>query len=555
MKTIKLLLTLQLLLNLTAFSQTYEWAKQMGGTSTDGGYSIAVDGSGNVYTTGHFQGTADFDPGAGTFNFTEAGYNDIFVSKLDASGNFLWAKQIVGADPLCRGTYIAVDGNGNVYSTGFFVGTVDFDPGAGTFNLTSAGGYDIFVSKLDASGNFLWAKQMGGASRSIVVDESGNVYTTGSFQNTADFDPGTGTFNLTSAGYNDIFVSKLDSSGNFLWAKQMGGTFTDQGNSITVDGSGNVYTTGSFTDTADFDPGAGTFNLTPTGGFDLFVSKLDASGNFLWAKQMGGASRSIVVDESGNVYTTGSFQNTADFDPGTGTFNLTSAGYNDIFVSKLDSSGNFLWAKQMGGIYIDGGNSIAVDGSGNVYTTGSFDGTVDFDPGAGIFNLTSAGRIDIFMSKLDASGNFQWAKQMGGASWDYGYSIALDVSGNVYATGSFEGTVDFDPDAGIANLTSAGGDDIFVLKLSQDDVGIIENNFENGIIIYPNPTNGDFSIDLRATYEKTTLTITDVNGKIIEKSTYNQSQLLNLTIAAPMGIYFLRVSSEKEQAIIKLIIK
>ncbi len=397
-------------------AQAQGWAKSMGGTSVDEGLSIAVDGSGNVYTTGYFGGTVDFDPGPGVANLTSAGIEDIFVSKFDASGNYVWAKRM-GGTGFDAGSSIAVDGSGNVYTTGSFEGTADFDPGPGVANLTSGRGGDIFVSKLDASGNYVWAKSIMGASlvRSIAVDGSGNVYTTGFFFNTADFDPGPGVANLSSAsaGGYDIFVSKLDASGNYVWAKRMGG----------MGGMGGIG---------------------------------DDEG------------RSIAVDGSGNVYTTGYFRGTADFDPGPGEANLTSAGFNDIFVSKLDASGNYVWAKRMGGTSEDEGYSIAVDGSGNVYTTGYFFGTADFDPGPGVANLTSAGSTNIFVSKLDASGNYVWAKRMGGTSFDRGYSIAVDGSGNVYTTGIFLGMVDFDPGPGEANLTSAGGADIFVSKLLPD---------------------------------------------------------------------------------------
>ena len=204
---------------------------------------------------------------------------------------------------------------------------------------------------------------------------------------------------------------------------------------------------------------------------ELLASPLYASGTFLWAKSMGGTSsdfaNGIAVDSSGNVYTTGSFSGTADFDPGTGTADLTSAGSGDIFVSKLDSSGDFVWTKSMGGMDYDEGRSIAVDSSGSVYTTGYFQGTADFDPSVGTANLTSTGSDQIFVSKLDSSGDFVWAKSMGGTSDDGGSSIALDLSGNVYTTGGYYSTTaDFDPDgAGTANLTNAGGYDIFVSKL------------------------------------------------------------------------------------------
>jgi hypothetical protein len=451
------------------------WAKSLGGSSVDQGNSISVDGSGNVYTTGIFQGTADFDPGAGTTNLTSVSSysSDIFVSKLDADGNFLWAKSL-GGSSIDRANSISVDGSGNVYTTGIFQGTADFDPGAGTMTLTSAGSNDIFVSKLDAGGNFRWAKSLGGSSvdqgNSISVDGSGNIYTTGTFDGTVDFDPGAGTMTLTSAGSNDIFVSKLDTGGNFLWAKRFGGSGSDTAYGISVDGSGNVYTTGNFTGTADFDPGAGTTNLTSADGPDIFVSKLDAGGNFLWVKRLGGSSSrdiatSISVDGSGNVYTTGIFDGTADFDPGAGTTTLTRAGSDDIFISKLDTGGNLLWAKSLGGSGSDVATDISVDGSGNVYTTGNFTGIADFDPGVGTFTLATGGITNIFLSKLDTTGNFVRAQQVTSGSLGTHSRSVVDGVGNVYTTGNFTGTVDFDPGAGTTNLTSAGSTDIFVSKL------------------------------------------------------------------------------------------
>ena len=549
---------------ITSNAQIYQWAKGMGGTSSDAGRSIALDSSGNVYTAGWFHGTVDFDPGAGTSILTSAGTRDIFISKLDAAGNFLWAKSLGGTSE-DYGSSIAVDGSGNVYTTGFFSLTVDFDPGAGTSNLTSAGGQDIFISKLDAAGNFLWAKSIGGTSHefsySIAVDGTGNVYTTGYFLETADFDPGAGTSNLVSAGSYDIFISKLDAAGNFVWAKSMGGTAFDYGNSIAVDSSGNVYTTGYFSLTVDFDPGAGTSNLTNAGLEDIFISKLDAAGNYLWAKRIGGISRdygeSIAVDGFGNVYTTGNFQGTVDFDPGAGMVNLTSTGNEDIFISKMDAAGNFLWAKRIGDIARDYGKSIAVDGSGNVYTTGNFQGTVDFDPGTGTSNLTSTGLDDIFISKLDAAGKFLWAKSMGGTYEDFGSYIAVDGSGNVYTTGWFKGTIDFDPGAGISNLTSIGNSwDIFISKLdSSASVGILEKSFANTLTVYPNPTKGALSIDLGTSYDEVTVIIRNQLGQDVLRKSFSVSNLLQVNIPGVAGMYFIEVSSGDKKAILKVVKK
>ena len=491
------------LLPYLSIGQTLQWAKSMGGAGGDYGSSIAVDAEGNVYTTGGFQGTADFDPGTGTVNLITTGDADIFISKIDASGNFVWAKAI-GGTSRDQAYSIAVDGSGNVYTAGSFQGTVDFDPGAGIFPLISSGGNDIFISKLDANGNFVWAKSMGGTGREVgyflALDAVGNVYTTGEYTDTVDFDPGSGTFTLTSEGISDIFVSKLDANGNFAWAKSMGGLneFTVS-YCIALDEAGNVYTTGKFKGTGDFDPGAGVFTLTSAGDNDIFISKLDINGNFVWAKAIGGAladlSNSLAVDAAGNVYTTGVFRGTSDFDPGASVFNLTAAGDGGIFLSKLDANGDFVWAKAMVGTVYGFGYSLALDPAGNVFTTGYFEGTIDFDPGAGTFNLTPVGLYDVFISKLDPDGNFVWAKSMGGAADELSYSIALDGAGNIYTTGEFIGTSDFDPDSATFNLTSAGSSDVFIHKMSNPRTSLEGLTDMFPLSVFPNPSTGHFTLE------------------------------------------------------------
>jgi len=450
----------------------FEWANKLGGAGSDRGYSIAVDAFGNVFTTGHFVGTVDFDPGPDSLNLTSAGLDDVFISKIDALGNLVWARQLGGAD-FDNGLGISLDGLGNLYIIGAFRGTSDFDPGVNTFSMASAGNTDIFICKLDESGDFIWARNMGGTSddigHSIAVDASGNVYATGPFQGTADFDPSAGTVNLTATS-TDIYICKLDFSGNLLWVKQISGVTNSPNRVISLDSFGNVLTTGSFGGTVDFDPGIGTFILTPEGGIDIFIAKFDSSGNFVFAKNIGGTSNdfgaSIFADNLGNVYTTGVFGGVADFDPGVGGFYLTSAGLGDVFVSKLNALGNFVWGRSFGGASNEYGYCIAADDFGNVYTTGYFGGASDFDPGAATYSLTPIGWDDIYVSKLDSAGNFLWVKQSGGLGKDIGFSLALDASGNVYTTGYFSGTADFDPGIGVYELTSFGGSDIFLQKLT-----------------------------------------------------------------------------------------
>ncbi|MBP8823921.1 MAG: T9SS type A sorting domain-containing protein [Flavobacteriales bacterium] len=312
----------------------------------------------------------------------------------------------------------------------------------------------------------------------IVLDATGHIYTTGNFAGTMDADPGPGVTDLVSEGSSDIYVSKFDTSGNLVWARAMGGAYGDGANAIAVDASGNVYTTGGFCGTADFDPGAGSFTLTAatTGQNDIFVSKLDPDGNFIWAKGVVGgtwwdAGYGIAVDPTGNVVITGRFYHQGgprDFDPGPATFFLT-AGHEDIFVLKLDQDGDFVWAVNFGSATDESrAYAIAMDEDGNIFITGYFRGTVDFDAGPGTFNMTSVGTWNVFYLKLDPNANLAWVKSLPITTTTYhneglwGRKIAIDANGDLLTTGRYGGTIDFDPGTGTHELISTGAYDLFV---------------------------------------------------------------------------------------------
>ena len=261
---------------------------------------------------------------------------------------------------------------------------------------------------------------------------------------------------------------------DLVWAERAGGTSADFGFGIAVDGAGNSYVTGEFQGSATFGPGeTNETTLTSPGSFDIFVAKYDASGDLVWAKRAGGTSndqgRGIAVDGSGNSFVTGSFQDPATFGPGeTNETTLTSAGGSDIFVAKYDASGDLVWAKRAGGTSFESGRGIAVDGSGTSYVTGFFDVSATFGPGRPTRPpLASAGSVDIYVAKYDASGDLVWAKRAGGPDpfGDSGRGIAVDGSGNSYVTGFFYGLATFGPgETNETTLTSAGSADIFVAK-------------------------------------------------------------------------------------------
>ncbi|MEY2703285.1 MAG: hypothetical protein RLY43_1924, partial [Bacteroidota bacterium] len=473
-KTISLIHLLVLLSTTTMIAQnnTFKWAKSIGTSTSEVGQSITVDASGNIYTTGYFQGTVDFDPGVGVTNLVSTGVNDIFITKFDASGNLIWAKSMGGTASDFPYS-IAIDGTGNLYTTGYFSGTADFNPGVGTESLTSVGSNDIFISKLDNNGNFVWAKNIGSTSNdaayAIKLDASSNIYITGYFSGTADFDPSGNVANLTQNGSGDAFVCKLDTDANYIWAKSIGGTSVDQGNTLNIDTSGNVYILGSFSNTVDFDSSANTANMTANVMSDIFICKLNTNGEYAWAKKFESATAksgtAVAIDNSGNSYVAGNFAGTVDFDPSANTTNLTSAGGNDIYICKLNSTGDYVWAKSFGGTGADLITSITLDSDNNIYTTGSYTGTVDFDPSNATDTKVSNGNTDIFINKLDVNGDYIWTTSFGGTSADKGTSLIVDSSNNVITTGTFSTTVDFNPGVSVANLVSNGATDVFFSKL------------------------------------------------------------------------------------------
>lgn len=518
-----------------ASGQTFQWTKQFGSADWDEGIAVVTDDNGHVYSIGHFKDTLHFNPGPGSSHLPPKGSQDIFISKLDASGNLVWAKQI-GGNSWNEGNAITLDNSGNIYITGSFLGTTDFDPSADTFQLSSTDDIHTFVCKLSPSGDLVWVRQMGGTlavnTYGIAVDNSDNVYITGYFDALADLDPGPALLNFTVQGYSDIFVSKLDASGNLVWAKQMGGPSGEVGYAIAVDNEGYVYTTGVFTEAVDFDPGAGTFELSTNGAEEvhIFLSKLDASGNFVWAKQMNGQdARALAIDNMGNVYVGGSGYN----------------NWNDIAINKFAPSGNMLWTKQMP-LYMCW--SLALDDDNNVYTTGNFEGTKDFDPGAGIFNLTATGNSASYISKLDASGNFVWAKHLGGTEQVWSRYLAVDGNNNVYTTGYFNGTADFDPSAATFDLTAIGSYDVFVQKIMQaDNVSIKETGNEEVFRVYPNPTKGQFTNEFDPKYKDAHLVLSNILGQVVEQRSLTNSGHTELDIHGACGIYILSVYAQNGQ--------
>lgn len=359
------------------------WGERFGLGEGQFGHSIATDSVGNIVLTGVLYGGADF---GGGLLWSEGG-NDVFVAKLSPEGSHLWSKRF-GNGFNQWGLSVAMDSAGNIVLTGAFAGTIDF----GGQSLSSAGGADIFLAKLDPAGNALWSKSFGVGNdqwgRAVATDGAGNIVLVADGLGGVDFGGG----QLPWGGSYDIFVVKLDPTGAHVWSKCFGDSSSQSGPSIATDSDGNIVVTGTFLGTVDFGGGA----LSSAGINDAFVAKLDPTGAHLWSTSFGDPSFQhgidIATDSAGNVVVTGAFEGTVEFGGGP----RSSVGGKDVCVVKLDPSGAHLWSNCFGDGSDQHGQSIAVDSTGSVVLTGFLDGSADF--GGGL--LSSAGSSDIFVVKL-----------------------------------------------------------------------------------------------------------------------------------------------------------
>jgi uncharacterized protein (AIM24 family) len=353
------------------------------------------------------------------------------------------------------------DTDGNIYMTGSFKSTADFGD---DISLTSNGSTDIFVVKYNSSGEIIWAVNFGGTGddegQDIFVDDDGYIYVTGSFNAQVSF----GDIDLSSNGFNDMFLTKLDQEGNAEWAVKAGGSFLDKGNSLSVDNDGNIYVTGDFSFSATFE----TINIVSNGSNDAFLAKYDNSGEILWAIGFGGSrgdyGYGLALNSNGYPVVVGVFAEEIEFTDDisiTSVYNDEDYMYsNDVYLAQFDQSGDCQWAVSAGGPYFDFGLDISIDSNDDIYFTGSFDDQAYF----GDIELISNGWRDVFLAKYDNDGEPIFAINSGGEDDDAGYGVCVSDD-YVYLTGDFLETADF----GDYSLTSMGNTDAFFAKYDKSN--------------------------------------------------------------------------------------
>ncbi len=421
------------------------WSRHFGDNGTQSAFDIGVDAAGNVVIVGNLEGTVDFGGGP----LQSAGDRDVFLAQLDSSGDHVWSHRF-GNTGMDLGLRVAIDYAGNAVIVGEFEGDVDFGGGP----LPSAGETNIFIAKLDPSGNHLWSRGFGFAATDdfwpIGIDASSNIVVTGRFTGGVDFGGGL----LESAGASDIFIVTFDPDGNHLWSKRFGDERRQAGTGVAFDSAGAVVVTGRLEGFVNMGGGM-LFPLVPDDKSDVFVAKYDPDGEHLWSHRYGDSdldgAEAIAVDSHDNILLTGLFRGEVGF----GGALLQSGGSEDIFLAKLSSNGDHLWSQRFGESGSEQGLSVRVDGADQVVLAGVLYYSADF--GGGL--LKSAGVGDISLAVFDADGNHLWSDVFGGLGEDFGI-CAVDGAGNVLLAGGMMESVDF----GGGAHESAGGFDVFVAK-------------------------------------------------------------------------------------------
>ncbi len=474
-------LVLYICTNLFGQSLQLDWANGYAGGANAEGHNILTDASGNVYLNGNAgSGTFDADPSAsGTVPFTNAG---IVLAKHDADGNYLWAFSLgtSASSGINLHSGMCFDTDGNIIIAGCLAaGKIDFDPSADSLIYSTSNGM-LFVAKYTPAGSLLWAnaipadKNFTAGLRGVDVDANGNIFIGGFISGSSvmfDFDlSSSGGEASTAASGVTFFMAKYDASGNYQWLNILEGKTSSQSNRLTnlaTDNEGNFYITGEISGGRDFDPSPDSLILNGVTR-NIFIAKYNNNGNLVWAGLAEGSasfSRGIATDASNNVYITGDYSGTVDFD-----FSATNLSYGtlssaEIFIAKYSSTGNLEWVNALEASSGDNSSrALHADKKGYLYITGYIEGATDFDPSPASAQYAPTNNRAIYAAKYDESGNFVWVIVFGASTVSWGLDIASDASGNALVTGAYRNNTDFHPSGTGFVLTGNSLNTMFAAK-------------------------------------------------------------------------------------------
>jgi hypothetical protein len=462
------------------------------------GYAVQADPQGNIYVAGQFRGLIDvnFSP-TGTRMLKSLGdHSDIFLAKYNANGKLIWGRRMGGPDDDTVGL-LKLAPDGDVVIAGTFQATANIGSDANPYLLHTRGSRDGFVARFDGgTGEVRWGGRIGGdrddATTALAVGPDNDVYIAGTVRLNGNLNPSnTGKgINIKTLGVDDSYLERLDgATGARKWSKVWGENDTREAIlSMTVDNAGNIFATGMFNNTVRFDRNNPAFDREAQDADDVFLAKLKPDGSWAWIKSFGGENEesvaNMVMGSNGDLYLTGNFRKDANFNPVGKPVIMTSIGDSDAYVARFHNNGKLVWARQFGGDGTIVARAIGVDAAGNVYSTGEFINQMDFDPGLGIRSfdpdkssdaVAVPGEPDItegYVSKLDANGKFKYIRLIGGEDAGMAdYALAATPAGNVYVTGGFTNVANFNNGTThpvIRHTSSRKKEvDAFILKLNR----------------------------------------------------------------------------------------
>ncbi len=560
---------------------------------------VKVDQDGNVYSAGVHSDAFDCDPGTGVYTIADyagsVGDKDSHLIKYDKHGNLIWGIGIGGTNSMVEVEAIALDSDANAYMVGEFQGTIDFDPSifsSVSLSVHSAYSQAIFIAKYDSSGVLVWAKkldQYGLNSYSsflvndITVDRNDNLHVVGSFNDTLNPVPQPVTSGappsvlLVDKGEMDGFAIVLDSDGNYIRSRQIGGIRQDRITSVSVDSDLNVYYTGVFQGQIDVSsdtiPDILHGSTFPGSEFlrHTFVIRDDSGGNLRWAKMFEGDTYgkglSITCDQSDDIIVVGEFRGSTDFDPNVGIQSFTT-DTTSTFIAKMDFNGNLIWAEHITqrlfvkSIVIP--MEVTTDVNDNIYLCGYFDRIIDFNPDPSTREgVSSNGTYDGYILKLNSNGDFNMVRCIGGDYHDIMRGIDVDECENIYAAGSFMGTVNFAPNATapvIINYPDMGGF-VFKLKKQARGCGNLNSPFGNSragtsnleTTIFPNPTSNIFNIQTEMEGPLNVTVIDDLGRTVLTQQSTESKNGFDMSDFKE-GVYTVVMTNGMETEIKKLVL-
>lgn len=520
--------------------------------------NMQADAQGNVYLSALYGELFPFDPSTSADDLSSFGHH-LYIAKIDDAGNYLWNKSIEASDDL-RSAGLTLDEDMNIFIAGTFSGTMDADPGAGIANLTSDSISDLFIAKYDMDGNYLWSMSpyfRSGTVKYILCDADNNIYVAGTFRTTTDFDPGAGEALRTPVGFENTFLVKYDTDGNFLWVITLDCISNPFPEVLYTDDENNIFLAGENRGPADFDPGAAEVILGNDSPFDyIYFAKYSPAGEFLLAKRLEVEYptcrvNSIATDASGGIFITGAYGSFIDMDPDTASEHLlTTSAVTAIFIAGYNADGSFRWAHSFGDTWLnqDFGQSIFVDGD-KVVVMGQFDEAIDFDPGIGeqMLGISSGLNSDIFFGMYTTeAGDYVWAAELIDMDMQYAYSMIKGPGGDYYV--QVQANTDGDFDLGADTLTAEYFDEwtnVYVARYKYNDehlTGIKTINMQPDIAIYPNPAADKFTVQTDKSFENASLSIIDITGRVIYTAESLKGNVFTLNIPAyPAGTYMVRL--------------